>query len=153
MAESRMTKREYTSTRVLDAPRELVWTAWTEPEQLARWWGPKGMTTPRDKIDVDLRPGGVFRLTMVSEQGGAEFPSDMRFREVVEPERIVFGWEAQRGLGAGEVTVTFKDLGDRTEMTTRFVGYQTDEVARVSQVAYGTQLDKLDEHLAATREA
>jgi uncharacterized protein YndB with AHSA1/START domain len=153
MAESRMTRREYTSSRVLDAPRELVWKAWTEPEQLARWWGPKGMTTPRDKIDVDLRPGGVFRLTMVSEQGGAEFPSDMRFREVVEPERIVFGWEAQRGLGAGEVTVTFKDLGDRTEMTTRFVGYQTDEVARVSQVAYGTQLDKLAEHLAATREA
>jgi uncharacterized protein YndB with AHSA1/START domain len=149
MAEPRMTRREFTSTRVLDAPRELVWKAWTEPEQLARWWGPKGMSTPLDAIDVDLQPGGAFRLTMVSDQTGSEFPSDMQFREVVEPERIVFGWEPQRGLGAGEVTVTFKDLGGRTEMTTRFVGYQTDEIARQSQIAWGTQIDKLAEHLAA----
>lgn len=148
MAEPRMTRREFTTTRVLDAPRELVWKAWTEPEQLTRWWGPKGMSTPLGNIELDLRPGGAFRLTMVSDQTGAEFPSDMRFREVVEPERIVFAWEAQRGLGAGEVTVTFKDLGGRTEMTTRFVGYQTDEIARASQVAYGTQIDKLAEHLA-----
>jgi uncharacterized protein YndB with AHSA1/START domain len=101
------------------------------------------MHTPLDKIEVELRAGGAFKLTMVSDHGGAEFPSDMRFREVVEPERLVFAWEAQRGLGAGEVTVTFKDLGDRTEMTTRFVGYQTDEIARESQGAWETQVDKL----------
>ncbi|MGH2948760.1 MAG: SRPBCC family protein [Solirubrobacteraceae bacterium] len=149
MAEPRMTRREFTSTRVLDAPRELVWKAWTEPEQLAQWWGPKGLSTPRNTIELDLRPGGVFKLTMVSDGTGSEFPSDMQFREVVEPERIVFGWEAQRGLGAGEVTVTFNDLGDRTEMTTRFVGYQTEEIARASQVGWSTQIDKLAEHLAA----
>jgi uncharacterized protein YndB with AHSA1/START domain len=149
MAEPRMTKREFTSTRVLDAPRELVWKAWTEPEQLARWWGPKGVSTPRNTIELDLRAGGAFKLTMVADETGSEFPSDMQFREVVEPERIVFGWEAQRGLGAGEVTVTFTDIGDRTEMTTRFVGYQTDEIARDSQVAWGTQIDKLAELLAA----
>jgi uncharacterized protein YndB with AHSA1/START domain len=150
MAESRMTRREFTTTRVLDAPRELVWKAWTEPEQLARWWGPQGMSTPLDGIDVDLRPGGAFSLTMVSDQTGARFPSEMWFRELVEPERIVFGWEAQRGLGAGEVTVTFGDLGDRTEMTTHFVGYQTDEIARGSQIGWGTQLEKLDALLAST---
>jgi uncharacterized protein YndB with AHSA1/START domain len=148
MTEPRMTKRDFTSTRVLDAPRELVWKAWTEPEQLAEWWGPKGLSTPRDMIELEVRPGGAFKLTMVADETGLEFPSDMQFREVVEPERLVFGWEAQRGLGAGEVTVTFRDLGDRTEMTTHFVGYQTDEIARTSQVAYGTQLDKLAEHLA-----
>ena len=146
-----MIRREFTSTRVLDAPRELVWAAWTEPEQLTRWWGPKEMSTPLDKIEVDLRPGGDFRLTMVSDRTGSEFPTDMQFREVVEPERIVFGWEATRGLGAGEVTVTLKDLGGRTEMTTHFVGYQTDEIARESQIAWGTQIDKLAEHLAATQ--
>jgi uncharacterized protein YndB with AHSA1/START domain len=144
-----MTRREFTSTRVLDAPRELVWKAWTEPEQLTRWWGPKGMSTPPGKIELDLRPGGAFRLTMVSDTTGSEFPSDMHFRELVEPERIVFAWDAQRGLGAGEVTVTFEDLGGRTRMTTHFVGYQTDEIARGSQIAWGTQLDKLAEHLAA----
>lgn len=115
MADHRMTRREYTTTRMLDAPRELVWQAWTEPEQLARWWGPKGLSTPIETIELDLRPGGAFRLTMVSDTTGAEFPTDMHFREVVEPERIVFAWEAQRGIGAGAVTITFRDLGDRTE--------------------------------------
>jgi uncharacterized protein YndB with AHSA1/START domain len=149
VADPRMTKREYTSTRVLDAPRELVWKAWTEPEQLARWWGPKGLRTPLETIELDLRPGGVFRLTMVSDETGAEFPTEMQFREVVEPERMVFAWEAQRGIGAGQVTVTFTDLAGRTEMTTQFVGYQTDEIERVSRAAWSTQLDKLVEHLAA----
>ena len=144
-----MIRREVTSTRVLDAPRELVWKAWTDPEELAQWWGPKGVSTPRNTIELDLRPGGAFKLTMVSDETGSEFPSDMQFREVVEPERIVFGWEGQRGIGAGEVTVTFKDLGDRTEMTTHFVGYQTDQIARASQAAWSTQMDKLAEHLAA----
>jgi uncharacterized protein YndB with AHSA1/START domain len=153
VTDPRMTKREYTSTRLLDAPRELVWKAWTEPEQLAEWWGPKGLRTPLETIELDLRPGGVFRLTMVSDETGAEFPTEMQFREVVEPERIVFAWEAQRGIGAGQVTITFKDFGGRTEMTTHFVGYQTDEIERVSRAAWGTQLDKLDEHLAAKARA
>jgi uncharacterized protein YndB with AHSA1/START domain len=148
-----MTRREYTTTRVLDAPRELVWKAWTEPEQLAQWWGPKGMSTPIETIELDLRPGGAFRLTMVSDASGAEFPTEMEFREVVEPGRLVFGWEAQRGIGAGEVTVTFTDLGGRTEMTTHFVGYQTDEIERASRALWQTQLDKLRAHLAADAKA
>jgi uncharacterized protein YndB with AHSA1/START domain len=56
-----MTRREYTTTRVLDAPRELLSKAWTEPEQLAQWWGPKGMGTPIETIELDLRPGGAFQ--------------------------------------------------------------------------------------------
>jgi uncharacterized protein YndB with AHSA1/START domain len=72
---------------------------------------------------------------------------------VVEPERIVFGWAAQRGIGAGEVTITFRDLGGRTEMTTHFVGYQTDEIARASQAGWHMQIDKLAEHLAGKRGA
>jgi uncharacterized protein YndB with AHSA1/START domain len=148
-----MTRREYTETRVLDAPRELVWKAWTEPEQLAQWWGPKGMSTPIETIELDLRSGGAFRLTMVSDASGAEFPTEMEFREVVEPGRLVFGWEAQRGIGAGEVTVTFTDLGGRTEMTTHFVGYQTDEIERASRALWQTQLDKLRAHLAANAKA
>jgi uncharacterized protein YndB with AHSA1/START domain len=143
-----MTRRDVTTTRVLDAPRELVWKVWTEPEHLARWWGPKGISTPSSTIELDVRPGGVFRLTMVSDATGAEFPSDMEFREVVEPERLTWGWDAQRGLGAGEVTVTFKDLGDKTEMTTRYVGYATDQVARASQAAWETQIDKLAAYAA-----
>jgi uncharacterized protein YndB with AHSA1/START domain len=124
-----MRRREFTLTRVFDAPRELVFAAWIEPEQLARWWGPAGMTTPLESIEIDARPGGVLRLTMVSDEGLGEFPSEMEFRAVEAPERLVYGWEAQRGLGAGEVTVTFADRDGRTEMVTHFVGDSTDEMA------------------------
>ncbi len=147
-----MTLREFTLTHVLDAPRELVWRAWTEPEQLARWWGPEGITTPLQTIEMDVRPGGVFRLTMVLDADGSEFPSDMTFREVTEPERLVYGWEAQRGLGAGEVTVTFADLGDKTEMTTHFAGYATDEVAEQAELGWAQQLDKLAAYLTAEQQ-
>jgi uncharacterized protein YndB with AHSA1/START domain len=145
-----MTRRQQTYSRVFDAPRELVWKAWTEPEQLALWWGPSGISTPLESIEVDLRPGGVFRLTMVSDADGTEFPTEMKFREVVEPERIVFAWEAQRGLGAGQVTVTFRDLGDKTEVTSHYDGYATDEIAADAEVGWNQQLEKLSEALART---
>ena len=57
--------RELTLTRTFAAPRQLVWDAYTVPEQLARWWGPSTMRTPLETITVDLRPGRAFRLTMV----------------------------------------------------------------------------------------
>jgi uncharacterized protein YndB with AHSA1/START domain len=142
-----MSRRQNTWTRIFEAPRELVWKAWTEPEQLALWWGPRGIRTPLETIEVDLRPGGVFRMTMVSEADGTEFPTEMEFRDVVEPERIVFGWKAQRGLGAGEVTVTFKDLGDRTEVTTHFDGLSTDEIMADAEAGWNQQLSKLEQAL------
>lgn len=143
-----MTRREFTLTHVLNAPRELVWRAWTEPEQLARWWGPAGMTTPLATIEMDVRPGGTFRLTMVLDADGTEFPSDMSFREVIEPERLVFAWDAQRGLGAGEVTVTFADLGDRTELTTHFTGQATDAIFEQAKAGWTQQIDKLADFLS-----
>jgi uncharacterized protein YndB with AHSA1/START domain len=138
------TWRERTMSRVFDAPRDVVWRAWTESEQIALWWGPRGMTVPLESIEMDVREGGVFRLTMVADGTGAEFPSDMYFREVVEPERLVFAWEAQRGIGSGSVTVTFKEVGeDRTEVTTDFAGFATDEIFAGSKVGWEGQLDKL----------
>jgi uncharacterized protein YndB with AHSA1/START domain len=148
-ADGGMTRRQQTFTRVFDAPRELVWKAWTEPEQLARWWGPRGISTPLETIEVDLRPGGAFRMTMVSDTDGTEFPTEMEFREVVESERLVFAWEAQRGLGAGQVTVTFEDVGDgRTEVSSHFDGFTTDEIMADAEVGWNGQLDKLGEWLA-----
>jgi uncharacterized protein YndB with AHSA1/START domain len=148
-AEGGMTRRQQTFTRVFVAPRELVWKAWTEPEQLTCWWGPRGISTPLETIEVDLRPGGAFRMTMVSDADGTEFPTEMEFREVVEPERLVFAWEAQRGLGAGQVTVTFKDLGDgRTEVSSHFDGFTTDEIMADAEAGWNGQLDKLGEWLA-----
>ena len=63
-AASQAAERELVITRVLDAPRSLVFKAWTEPEHFVRWWGPNGFTTPYCKMDV--RPGGVFHYCMRS---------------------------------------------------------------------------------------
>jgi uncharacterized protein YndB with AHSA1/START domain len=146
VTDGEMTYREATLVRVFDAPREVVWRAWTDPSELAAWWGPQGTTTPRESIDMDVRPGGVFRLTMVSANG-REFVSEMVYHEVVPPERLVFGWEAQRGLGAGVVTVTFADLDGRTELTNHFAGYATDRIFAGAQVGTNQQLDKLEQYL------
>jgi uncharacterized protein YndB with AHSA1/START domain len=77
---------ELVITRVFDAPRELVFKAWTEPERLKRWWGPKGSTTPY--CEIDLRPGGVMNHCMRSPDGRDIWGKGV-FREIVVPERIV----------------------------------------------------------------
>ena len=78
--------KELTITRVFDAPRELVWKAWTEPERVKRWWGPKGFTSP--VIKIDLRVGGEYLSCMRSPEG-QDFWSKGIFREIVAPERLV----------------------------------------------------------------
>jgi uncharacterized protein YndB with AHSA1/START domain len=113
--------REVTITRVFDAPRGLVWKEWTEPERLARWWGPRGWSTSPGGIEMDVRPGGAFRVTSVSDEDGAEMATEGVYREVVEPERLVFEEAAEGAWHGGAVsTVTFADLGGgRTEMVYR----------------------------------
>ena len=134
---------ELTLTRTFDAPRGAVWKAYTEPEQLARWWGPKGFHTPLDKIEVDLRPGGAYNLTMVDGEGN-EYPSEMTIRELVEPERLAFGWDAQRGIGAGEIIVVLSELdGGRTQLDSHFAGDSTPEMMSMMEAGTNQQLDKL----------
>jgi uncharacterized protein YndB with AHSA1/START domain len=91
MAKKNSSKKEQAEqvliTRVFDAPRESVWKAWTECESLTRWWGPKGFTTPLCKID--FRPGGVLHNCMRSPEG-RDYCGKEVYREIVEPERIVF---------------------------------------------------------------
>jgi uncharacterized protein YndB with AHSA1/START domain len=148
MADDEMTFREIDIVRVFDAPRQLVWAAWTDPDQLAQWWGPAALHTPRETVEIDLRPGGVFRLTMVMNDGSAEFPSDMRFTAVDPPEMLAFAWDAQRGLGAAEVTVTFKDLGGKTELISHYAGYISDVIQSFMLQGTNEQIDKLVAHLA-----
>jgi uncharacterized protein YndB with AHSA1/START domain len=104
-------------SRVFDAPRALVWKAWTDPEQVARWWGPDGFTVEIHTMDV--RPGGTWHLTMHGPDG-AQYPNKSVFKEVVKPERIVFAHAGGRvgGKGAHFVsTWSFRDVGEnRTEL-------------------------------------
>jgi len=112
--------RELTVSRMIDAPRLLVFKAWTDPEQIARWWGPKGFTTVEYQMDV--RPGGAYWFVMRSPEGTDHRKRGV-YREIVAPERIVFtfAWEDADGRRGPEllVTVTLEDLGSRTRLTLR----------------------------------
>jgi len=85
-AAARPTEPELVITRVLDAPRELVFKAWSEPEHLVRWWGPKGFTTPH--CTIDFRVGGAWHLCMRSPEGRDYWCKGV-YREIVAPELIV----------------------------------------------------------------
>ncbi len=140
--------REIDFVRTFDAPRDLVWRAWTDPDQIAAWWGPAGMHTPPETVEMDLRPGGVFRITMVKDDDGTEFPSDMRFTTVDPVETLEYSWEGQRGIGGGTSTLTFKDLGDgRTELVNHFAGYTNDVIQGYMTQGTNEQLDKLERYL------
>ena len=104
-------------TRLFDAPRALVFEAWSAPAHLARWWGPNGFSLPR--CEVEFRPGGPFNLVMRGPDGN-EYPMDGVIREVVRPERIVFTAIIDRTT-KDEVftTVTFEEEGGKTRLTVR----------------------------------
>ena len=117
---------ELVVTRIIDAPRRLVFAAWTQPEQVARWWGPQGFVTTH--CDMDIRPGGAFRCCMRSPTGTDHWKRGV-YREIVEPERIVFtfAWEDADGNPGHELltTVTFEDLGKQTRLTLHQADFET----------------------------
>lgn len=107
-------------TRVFDAPRQLVFDAWTDPDQVARWWGPDGFHTPPDTVEIDLRAGGRYHLSMVQEATGAQFPLRYEIVELVPPELIVLKHEPMPEMGIHEPTFTRIELhedGGRTRMS------------------------------------
>jgi uncharacterized protein YndB with AHSA1/START domain len=113
-------------TRVFDAPRQLVFDAWTKPEHLARWQGaPEGFTVTFH--DVDLRPGGAYRLCMRSPEGVDHWLQGV-YREVAAPERLVFThvWLDDRKQPGPEtvVTIMLADLGGKTELTLHQIGFK-----------------------------
>jgi uncharacterized protein YndB with AHSA1/START domain len=112
-----MSDQDLTITRMLDAPRELVYEMWTNPDHLARWWGPEGFTATA--CTLDRRTGGRWRICMTD--GAAEHWASGVYRELVPPERLVlsFSWEEPAGVREHDtvVTVAFADRDGKTEMT------------------------------------
>jgi uncharacterized protein YndB with AHSA1/START domain len=145
--------QEITITRVFDAPRELVWKAWTEPGQLASWWGAAGWSNPLDKITMDLKPGGTFSVTSVSNEDGTAMTVQGVYREIVEPERLVFEEPAEGSWHEGAVSVmTLTDLGDgRTEMVVRTTIQTSDEMRAMAEEGMTTSFERLAEHLEQKR--
>jgi uncharacterized protein YndB with AHSA1/START domain len=112
--------QEVLITRIFDAPREQVFRAWTDPDQVAEWYGPEHFDTPREKIRIDLRVGGRYELTMVQRSNGAEFPAGYEIVVLVEPELLVLRSDPMPEHGMLEPVVTrveFHDHGAKTRMT------------------------------------
>jgi uncharacterized protein YndB with AHSA1/START domain len=107
-----------TLTRVFDAPRTLVWKAWTDPKMMARWFGPRGFTNP--VCELDVRVGGSLRIVMRGPDGN-DYPMKGVFREVLESERLVFTNiaidKAGKHLLEGETTVTFAERNNKTTLS------------------------------------
>jgi uncharacterized protein YndB with AHSA1/START domain len=103
-------------TRVLEAPRTLVFDMWSDPTHLAQWWGPDGFTTTTSAFD--LRPGGVWRFVMHGPDG-RDYQNRIVFEEVVRPERIVYRHSGEQDVEPVQfrTTVTFEDLGGKTRLT------------------------------------
>jgi uncharacterized protein YndB with AHSA1/START domain len=144
------TDREIRVERVFDAPRERVFATMTDPELIPEWWGPHGVTTVVDRMDV--RPGGSWRFVMRNSDG-SESGFRGTDREIVPPELIVqtFEWEGMPGHVSVE-TARFEELDGRTKMTVTSIFHTTEE--RDGMVASGMERGlnetyaRLDEVLA-----
>jgi uncharacterized protein YndB with AHSA1/START domain len=158
---------DFVLSRVFDAPRELVWKAFTDPERMKHWWGPKGFTVIASKMD--LRPGGTYHYGMKAPNGSTMWGKFV-FREIVAPERMVFinsfsdeaggitrhpmspTWPLQMLS-----TFTFEELaGGKTKFTIRWSAYnataeeqKTFDAGHDSmRMGWGGTMDQLAEYLA-----
>lgn len=141
--------------RTFDAPRELVFKAWTDPKHLATWWGPRGFSVPH--VEVDVRPGGVFRVDMMGE-AGVVMPGGGVFEEVAPPERLVIISEAFKGADGEPMlrvrhAVTFEaQPANKTALTLRITVLkatpEVSESVKWMKVGWESSFEKLDELLA-----
>jgi uncharacterized protein YndB with AHSA1/START domain len=136
-------------TRVFDAPRSLVFKAWTEPEHMANWFGPRGFKST--VLKQDLRPGGAYRIHMLGPDG--DHWTQGVYREVVPPERLVMvgSWaDAHGNPTRPETTLTllFEDLAGKTKLTLHNAIFESVTARDAHQSGWNSALDCLAEYLA-----
>ena len=132
-----------TITRTFDVSPERVFAAWTEPAQIARWYGPASFEAPEDGITVDLRPGGRWELTMVRRDGGGEFPIGYEILEVDPPSLLVMRSDPMPGVPASTVVrveITAAGGGSALTLTD---GPLPEPGAAGAAAGYSAALDKL----------
>ncbi len=156
----RSARDELIITRIFDAPRALVWKAWTDPEHIQRWWGPKDFTAPACRID--FRVGGKYLFCMRSPEG-RDYWSTGVYREIVPLERIVctdsFADEAGNVVPATYygmspdfplemlITVTFEEDEGKTKMTLKHTGLPAGEMSEQTGAGWNESFDKLAKSL------
>jgi uncharacterized protein YndB with AHSA1/START domain len=126
-------------SRVVDAPRELVWQAFTEPEHIAAFWGGPGITVPVESVTMDVRPEGGFELTMVTPDG-TEYPNRCEYVEVDEPRRLVLS-EPDTGI---TMTITLAKVEGKTEVTIHQTGVPERFLGPEAEVGFAATFDKLE---------
>ncbi|MEQ9814772.1 MAG: SRPBCC family protein [Azospirillaceae bacterium] len=147
--------REIVFARVIDAPRNLVFSAWTDPDQIQAWFGPEGMAI--ETREIDLRPGGIWRFDMVAANG-TRYDNRMRFLRIEPPTllEVEHGSDRDDDPGRFRMLVTFDEQSDgKTVLTLRQMhpsAAQRQATIGFGAVEYGGQtLDKLARHVAAQR--
>jgi uncharacterized protein YndB with AHSA1/START domain len=141
------TDQEVLITRIFDAPREQVFKAWTDPDEVTEWYGPAHMQVPRDSVRIDARAGGRWEVTMVPRGGGEGFPIGYEIVELVEPELLVMRSDPMPGHPDGTlVRIELADHGPKTRMTLSDGPFPTGADHAAS--GYEAALDKLDAHLS-----
>ena len=138
--------------RVFDAPRSLVFKAWTEPEHITKWWGPRGFKST--VLKNELRPGGAYRIHMLGPDG--DHWSQGVYREVVPPERLVMvgSWaDANGNPTRPETTLTllFEDVGGKTKLTLHNAIFESVTARDMHNTGWSSSLDCLGEYLATLR--
>lgn len=130
--------------RTFDAPRDLVFEAWTDPRHLARWWGPEGLTTPT--CEIDLRPGGAWRTCMLNADQ-VEHWVQGRYQLIDPPEKLIFNWAWEEdGIPGHQTTVTieFHDRGDQTDLVLLQEGFESEESCDMHRQGWSSSLNCLD---------
>jgi uncharacterized protein YndB with AHSA1/START domain len=142
--------RELIIQRKLNAPRELVFKVWTDPDHVVKWWGPNGFTNTN--IEMNVKEGGVWRYIMHAPDG-TNFPNRITFIQVLKPERLIYwhGSDEDNDPNAFHVTITFEANDNQTNLTMRSVfksAAALEEVRKFGAVEGGNQsLQRLESHL------
>ncbi len=154
--------KELTLVRVFDAPREMVWEAWTDPKLISQWWGPQNVTAPFDQMDVDARVGGNINIVMVAgkelgQMAGMKWPMTGKFTEVTKPEKLVYTATAimnDKPVLLTHTTVTFEEEGGKTKMTVHILVTKTligsEGALAGMKMGWTQQVDKLAEFLVTS---
>lgn len=142
--------RELVITRVLDAPRELVWRVCTEREHALHWWGPKDFTVP--EIEMDAGVGGAWCAVLRSPDG-QDYPQHGVLQEIVAPERLVFTliWDKEGPESEMLCTFTFTERGGKTEMTFRKSPFKSVDSYEGEREGWNECFDRLAEYLTTVQ--